>query len=76
MPRGRDRIVVSPGITAVRCNSCKEGTVFISTTMREMARLRSGYSIEASYTCNNGHGQVLRLIGWPLSWGRIDFNRT
>ena len=70
------KIVASPGVNAVNCLSCKEGTIMIPVTMREMARLRCMENIVTSGVCDNGHRQQVTLTGWPLFWSRNKYIRT
>ena len=68
--------VVDPGVNAIKCNACKEGTVFVSVTMEEMARLRSNRVAEIVAKCHLGHSQTLMITGWPLAWGSLNFDRA
>jgi len=70
------KYVVAPGMNAIKCNACKDGTVFVSVTMEEMAKLRASRVAEITAKCHLGHTQNLMISGWPLSWGRLTFNRA
>jgi len=76
MPKKRERVVVSPGVNAVSCGHCDDGTMFIPITMTEMAKLRNGYTMEVTAICHIGHRQNIKLIAWPLTWGKMEFSRT
>jgi len=57
--------IATPGMNAVKCAYCKTGTVFVSVSMAEMARMRCGAANSVIASCHNGHRQQITFVAWP-----------
>lgn len=49
-----DKKVVVAGVNALKCH-CKDGTVFVPVTMKEIAEIRTHDSLKMSGECTHGH---------------------